>query len=312
MADYAGWNSSGFPINTEFIHFPSTGKPEVLSNLRRIIRLPFFLRNKKIDRLLSLDGKCFRNISVPQSIFITDFNNINRSCFSLADNIWVLSGYAKKKILSSTVIPQEKIEVIHPAVPGTFHSVTTEEKAEIKKKITEGYDFFLYNGPPLSPNEFILLLKAYSIFKNRQKSNLKFVFLSEQDDIFQKYLLHYKYKEDVKIIRTLNEELPAQLTAAAYAVILPGENEWHLLAAIQAAQSNVPVITVTGSAIDECMGTAVLSAVEKTPKEIGGLMMRLYTDEQLRGCLIEKGRALANKFSFSHTAGILWQSVEKC
>jgi hypothetical protein len=201
--------------------------------------------------------------------------------------------------------------VINPLTSAIFHTVTIDEKEEIKKKHSDGHDFFLYNGPSLSPDEFILLLKAYSLFKNRQKSSLQFIFLSEQGNLFQKYLLNYKYRKDVKIISTLNEELPVQITTAAYAVILPGENEMHLIAAAQAMQKDVPVIAVSGSAISECLGTAVLCAGEKSQKEFGDLMMRLYTDEPFRACLIENGRNLARKFSLHHPADILRQSVER-
>jgi glycosyltransferase involved in cell wall biosynthesis len=123
--------------------------------------------------------------------------------------------------------------------------------------------------------------------------------------------LNYKYRKDVKIISTLNEELPAQITAAAYALILPGENELHLIAAVQAIESDVPVIAIAGTAIDVSLGTAVLCAGEKNPKEIGESMMRLYTDEPFRARLIEKGRMEANKYSLQYTGGILWQPAEK-
>ena len=63
------------------------------------------------------------------------------------------------------------------------------------------------------------------------------------------------------------------------------------------------------SAIQEIAGDAALYANPADPKDIADKMMMLYKDETLRSSLVEKGKAVVEKYSCDKTAEHLWQSI---
>ena len=83
------------------------------------------------------------------------------------------------------------------------------------------------------------------------------------------------------------------ITASAYAVVLPFNTNEDIIAALNAMRSGVPVIAVKNSIINEVAGDAALYAETETTKDIGEKMIQVYTDENYRFKLIEKGKQVA-------------------
>ena len=52
------------------------------------------------------------------------------------------------------------------------------------------------------------------------------------------------------------------------------------------------------------------TCIEAT-KDIGGKMMQVYTDENYRTRLIEKGKQVAGEYTNEKAAELLWQSIIK-
>jgi hypothetical protein len=106
-----------------------------------------------------------------------------------------------------------------------------EDREKIKEKYTGGTEYFLYTGPIYPPDPLITLLKAFSHFKKWQQSNMKLVMagsVNRKTGKLKEKLATYKYREDVIIIENPVTELLHELAAAAYAPVVPGEDEEEL------------------------------------------------------------------------------------
>ena len=72
-------------------------------------------------------------------------------------------------------------------------------------------------------------------------------------------------------------------------MVLPFNTNDDVIAALNAMRSGVPVIATRNSAVHEIAGDAA-SYAEKEIKDIGEKMIQLYTNEDFRFELIEKGK----------------------
>jgi glycosyltransferase involved in cell wall biosynthesis len=109
----------------------------------------------------------------------------------------------------------------------------------------------------------------------------------------------------------LDETEMAAITAAAYALVYPSLHEGFGVPVLEAMRCDVPVITSSGTSMQEIAGEAALFSDPNDHLAIAENMMRLYKDERLRNQLIEKGRIVAASYSWEKTAELLWQCITK-
>ena len=130
-------------------------------------------------------------------------------------------------------------------------------------------------------------------------------------DSFIQNLKKYKFKEDVIMLGYLSEDELVKITASTYALVYPSLLEGFGVPVLEAMKCHVPVITSSGSSMEEIAKDAALYADPESFEEIAAKMMLVYKDENLRKELIEKGKVIADQFSWKRTAELLWQSILK-
>jgi glycosyltransferase involved in cell wall biosynthesis len=158
------------------------------------------------------------------------------------------------------------------------------------------------------------LLKAFSVFKKRQKSNLKLVLagrLGWKYDSFVEGLKTYKFRDDVVLLDYVDETELAKLVGSAYALVYPSLLEGFGVPVLEAMRSGIAVITSSNSSMQEIAGAAAQYADPDDFEDIADKMMLLYKDEDLRNQLIEKGKDIPALFSWDRTAELLWKSIVK-
>jgi glycosyltransferase involved in cell wall biosynthesis len=202
-----------------------------------------------------------------------------------------------------------KISVVYPAGRNMFHPLSEQQQSDIKNKYTEDQNYFI-SGPVSSIDNFIRLLKAFSIFKKRQKSSWRLVIAGIHIDYSEK-LKTYKYREDVTLISKVREdELPA-LVASSYAMICLLQEESFIMPPVEAMQCRIPVIVPASKLMKELYDDAVLYTDGNNINDMADKMMQLYKDETFRKELIRKGNEMLKKYSWDHTADCWWQSILK-
>jgi glycosyltransferase involved in cell wall biosynthesis len=295
------------------------------------LKIPSVLKKNKADVFVSVDGLCSLRTATPQCLVIHDVAflhypaHIKRShlyffkkyipqFLKKANSIATVSEFSKKDILNHYKTDPEKISVVYSAAKDIFKPVTFETAEATKEKYTDGAEYFLYIGAIHPRKNLVNLLKAFSIFKKRLKSNMKLVLagrLAWKYDSFIQNLKKYKFKEDVIMLGYLSEDELVKITGSAYALVYPSLLEGFGVPVLEAMKCHVPVITSSGSSMEEIAKDAALYADPESFEEIAAKMMLVYKDENLRKELIEKGKVIADQFSWKRTAELLWQSILK-
>jgi glycosyltransferase involved in cell wall biosynthesis len=128
---------------------------------------------------------------------------------------------------------------------------------------------------------------------------------------FTKSLKSYKYRNDVVMAGYLEEEELVKVIGSAYALIYPSFFEGFGVPVLEAMRCEIPVITSANSAMQEIAKDAAFFANPDDYNDIADRMMRIYKDENLRNELIQKGKTIAQQYSWDKTATLLWQTIMK-
>ena len=295
------------------------------------VKIPALLKKYEVDVFVSADGLCSLTTNVPQCLVLHDlaflhypshlkkshlffFKRYVPKFLKKAKSIATVSEFSKHDILHHYKTDTDKINVVYSAAKEIFRPVAIEIAEETKNKYTKGMEYFLYVGAIHPRKNLVNLLKAFSIFKKRQKSNIKLVLagrLAWKYDFFIQNLKNYKYRDDVIMLGYVSEDELVKIMASAYALVYPSLLEGFGVPVLEAMKCNVPVITSSRSSMQEIARDAALYADPENFENIAENMMRIYKDENLRKELIEKGKIIAPQYSWQRTAELLWQSILK-
>lgn len=207
-----------------------------------------------------------------------------------------------------------KISVVHGAARSIFQPIHWSDKDATKGSYADGREYFLFIGGIHPRKNLMNLLKAFSLFKKWQKSNMKLLVAGrlawQYEDLVEK-LKTYKYREDVVMLDYVSDEQLAKITASAYALVYPSLFEGFGLPIIEAMQAGTPVICSNTSSMPETAADAALFADPNDPDAIAKQMLALYKDESLRNAQLEKGIQRAGEFNWDKTADQVWNAILK-
>jgi glycosyltransferase involved in cell wall biosynthesis len=295
------------------------------------IRVPSILKKYKADVFVSCDGFCSLTTSIPQCLVVHDLSFLHFPSFipkthelylkrytpkfvAKAAITITVSEFSKKDILSQYKVDASKVAVVYNAVKEQFHPITEKEKEDTKNKYSEGKDYFVYAGSVHPRKNLTNLLKAFSVFKKKQKSSLKLIIagrLAWKFNSFVESLQSYKYRDDVIMTGYLPEEELVRIVGSAYALVYPSLWEGFGVPVLEAMRCEVPVITSLGSAMQEIAKEAALYADPANYNDIADKMMLLYKDENLRSKLVQQGKQVEKEYSWDRSAEQLWDKIQE-
>lgn len=294
-------------------------------------QIPRILKKYKADLFLSPDGYLSLRTKVPQLAVIHDINFVHRPedlpwliakyynyffprFARIAKRIATVSFYSKEDIARSFKIDYDKIDVVYDGINQIFVPLLEKEKTKIRKKYTEGCDYFLFVGA-LHPRKNVSgLLKAFDDFKSEDENNIKLVVVGGEmhktGDIFETYE-NMRFKNDVIFTGRVSTEDLHDIVGAALALAFVPFFEGFGIPVVEAMSAGVPVICSNTTSMPEVGGNAVVYADPMKIDQITEAMIKLANDKELRKDLIEKGFKQKNKFSWDETAHLLWESVKR-
>jgi glycosyltransferase involved in cell wall biosynthesis len=332
MSDKVVNTSFAFSANVTSIAIGSSPKHPFFLKYWYDIKLPRILKKYRADVFVSFNGLCSLTARIPQCVVIIDpvilyFSSVVRKSYSFfykryvpkflqkAKQIASISEFSKQEMINRYKIEKEKISVVYGAPRGIFKPVQADIAEFIKEKYTAGTEYFLCTDSAQPEKNLVSLLKAFSIFKKRQKSNIKLVLAGgsvRKRSSFIEHLKNYKYREHVVILGDLTDDEVAEIMASAYAFIYPAELEAGFpLSILEAMECHIPVITSLHSPMTEIAKDAALYADTKNVEDLADKIMLIYKDENLRKEVIEKGKIIASQYSWEKTAELLWQTILK-
>lgn len=293
------------------------------------IKLPLLLKKYKADIFVSPSGHCSFTTRIPQCIILPDLSFLHSTAgikkaklFFLkryiqktvekAGCIIIFSHFSKNTILSRYAVNEERLQVINGVAGDLLPPAGENEKNEIKAQYTGGKNYFIYADDFLPLKNLTNLLKAFSVFKKRQKTDWKLVLASTgQDKKFMESLRNYKYRDDITVVLLKEKKQLALLLEAAYGMVYPSFYQDQYIPLLQAMSSGIPIITQPGFVFEEIAGDAALYADITSHHDLADKMMLLYKDEVLRNQLIEKGKKITLAYSMERTATVFWEGIKK-
>lgn len=270
------------------------------------------IQKNKAELLLSCDPHFAVRTTIPQLLFINntseDAELLSKKTITALKNATQLvtpSLTSKKYLATGYGIAETKTEVIPAGVETGFKPLSFEEKQTVKEQYTDGKEYFIHTGAIREESNIILLLKAFSFFKKRQKSSMKMVLAGNIAAAYKKFeekLNAYKYREDVLLLENLEAAELQKLTAGAFALLSANTEHTMGLQLLNAMKSGTPVITLTSGLIKEITGENALYSEFADHEAIAGKMMLLYKDEALQQQLSASGRQVAAHYDWKHSA----------
>jgi glycosyltransferase involved in cell wall biosynthesis len=228
--------------------------------------------------------------------------------------IATVSNSSKNDIRRKYKTAEEKIINVGSAAKTIFQPIEWDQREMIKEAYADGFEYFVFVGGIHPRKNLMHLLKAFSLFKTRQHTNMKLLVVGrlawQYNDTIEK-LKTYKYRDEVKMLGYLPDDELARIIAGAYALVFPSYFEGFGVPILEAMQSGVPVVTSSTSSMVEIGGDAALYADPNDPAEIADQLKTIFKDESLRSQLIEKGKLQAAKYSWDKTAELMWLAIEQ-
>jgi len=230
---------------------------------------------------------------------------------------------------------EDKIIVVPPAPDATSGTLSAEEKEKVKAACSTGKEYFLASVAGLLPREIVSLLKAFSLFKKRQLSNMQLILMdgpagigrpaagnlaktikpakTDKPDKATRDLTGrletYKYRQDVHWFDDPSAEDRARITGAAYAVLFPLAGDILGTSLLNTWQAEVPVIATDIGRLPGIAGEAALYGGPDNPITLATQLMLIYKDEALRQDLIKKGNDRLRFFSGQRPVDAVWQGI---
>jgi glycosyltransferase involved in cell wall biosynthesis len=311
---------------------PIVAGPETRSSLRLQYwlnyKIPAILRKHKADVFVSMEGICSLRTKKPQCLLISDLSFLHHPevlkktqarfykkytpvFLTKAKSIATVSAFSKQVIVDHYKISAGHVDVIRPGIADIFKPVDWEEKEITREKYAAGKAYFLFSGDINRCSNLINLLKAFSFFKKRQKSNMLLLIAGNADESFKKELKTYKFRNEVLLLENVAKEDLAKITAAAYALVYPALYTDLALPPLQAMQCEVPVVAASTGALPSICGNAALYADPRDFKDIAENMMLVFKDEDKAKELVMAGKALVQQYQCDRSADLLMQSILK-
>jgi len=233
------------------------------------------------------------------------------------------SGFSKKQLQ----VPHTRIRFLPPNNPGVAESIEVfikplpindypdfswAQSESIKTRYTGGRDYFLFAGPLHSSHSLIELLKAFSVFKKWQQSNMQLVLAGRETDwteTLEEKLSNYKYKADVVLLKNLPEPELAGIIAASYAILYPEIDDRIPIELMQAVRFGKASIVSDTTPLKSITQAAIWINNHELQEGFAQAMIQLYKDEKQKTALQEMAKQENLQYGWPQLISEFWQVV---
>ncbi|MES1221236.1 MAG: glycosyltransferase, partial [Bacteroidota bacterium] len=221
------------------------------------------------------------------------------------------SDISKQNLVQQHNREKEKIFVVKPAADEKYKPLLWTEKENTKIEFTGGKEYFSVTGIN-ETKKIITVLKAFSIFKKKQQSNMHLVIIAENitgnSELFEK-LENFKYRTDVHLHNSYPGEETVNIISSAYALVCSGNENALPVMVLNAFNAGIPVVVSKQDSPAELTSDAVLYTDITDQELLAADLNKLYKDEMLRSRLIEKGKNMSQKFNRQQSIEQVWNGI---
>jgi len=231
-----------------------------------------------------------------------------------AERIATVSEFSRQDIVKQYKVNPEKIDVVYNGANEGFKPLSEDEKVRVREKYMQGNPYFIFVSALHPRKNLVNLFKAFDEFKDKNVSEVKLMIVGEKmwwtNEIKAAYE-NMKYKQEVLFSGRLEFNELQRVVAAALALTYVSYFEGFGIPIVEAFYSGTPVITSNVTSMPEVAGDAALLVDPFSVESIADAMTKIYSDEDLRKLMIEKGTRRSKDFSWQKSADRLWRSIEK-
>jgi glycosyltransferase involved in cell wall biosynthesis len=287
------------------------------------VALPSLLRRHKVDLLhsphfnLPLVRPCPTVVTIHDVIYLACkqdmpsrlgrlyYHGMMAASVRLADRILTDSEFSKKDIVCHLHADPEKIDVVYPAVHPGFERVS--ERAKIEPMLSSyriDEDYILYTGIYKLRKNHAGLLRAFREFlENGEKTKLVIAGpISEGETELRRLAIELGIAEQIIFAGFVSDADLPSLYSGARVYACPSLYEGFGFTVLEAMACGVPVVCSAETSLPEVAGDAALYADPRSPQEFAAALQRAFSDDELRGQLIEKGFKNRRRFSWESAA----------
>ena len=287
--------------------------------------LPAAIKKCKANILLHIDGAAALKINIPQCTFANEIesnaatlytsNFIKKKqalFFNKVAAIFVQTSISKTYIQQKFGLDANKINVVLPGFNKQFEAISWQQQQATKEQYTNGVDYFLHASNLTQTDDIINILKAFTQFKKRQKSNMKLVLLANKiatnNEVINSLQL-YKHKADIVVLIDESIKVISKITAAAYACIQTEYHQNNFTQYLNIMGCNVPLIVAENKYTNEILQHAALYVNNTDVQAIAQAMILLFTNEGKRNDYLLAANTLINQYSWHKTVNSFLQHI---
>lgn len=265
---------------------------------------PIFLdqKIKVIIAVHDLVAFLFPNTHNKKAVFIEKL--LLKRALKKADKVIAVSQNTKRDLLSHFKLPENKIDVIYCAAGEEFKPLNKENLQEFIKETQLPKKFFLAVGTIEPRKNYINLVKAFSVVKQKfPHYHLIIVGKNgwDYDPVYQEIRENYLTK-NVHILGYLSGKNLVNLYNLAQALVFPSFYEGFGIPPLEAMKCGCPVISSHTSSLPEVVGDSALLIDPSSHLEIAGAMLKIIQNEDLHEKLKNAGLLQARSFSWETSA----------
>jgi glycosyltransferase involved in cell wall biosynthesis len=292
------WTSSGALRYAWF--FPMEGWRKRFDVFHAQYSLPPFLRGHSVltvfDLVYERFPQFFRRKIRTQMKFM-----IRQSC-QRADHIITISESSKRDLVEIYRADPKRITVTYP---GAMDSCRPMDLEQAWNRLREAYNletpYILYVGNLEPRKNLSRLLEAFGELRRRELIRHKLVIVGQKDwlynEVFETIRTH-SLEDDVVLTGYIPaDDLPVFYNAASV-VVYPSIFEGFGLPVVEAMACGTPVITSTGSSLEEIAKDAAILVDPYSVSSISAAVEKVVNNVDLQQRLRQAGLARAAQFSY--------------
>jgi glycosyltransferase involved in cell wall biosynthesis len=233
----------------------------------------------------------------------------------LAKAVITPTAAVKQELCGHLKVKPAKVTAIHEAPRESFHPVSREEAARVRKRLGIEADFLLFVGTLEPRKNLVTLLKAYAQVLRETPLRPQLVVTGGEgwlmDETFS-LMRDENIHERMCLTGYLNDDDLGALYSSCRAFIYPSLYEGFGLPPLEAMACGAPVIASRVQALAETLADAAVLVDPLDVESLAQAIAALLADERHRAELIEQGRARAAHFSWTRTAELTYEVYRQC
>jgi glycosyltransferase involved in cell wall biosynthesis len=231
---------------------------------------------------------------------------IYRTHCGRAEAVVTMTSWGRRDFIESYGLPEEKVWVVPGAsVLPEYPAPSAGDLGELRARLSLPAGFLFYPAQPWPHKNHELLLEALALIRERTGTAVPLVCSGAEAAAFHQVrdrAIDLGLGPTTIFPGFVDPQELRGLYELATALVFPSRFEGWGLPVCEAFSAGLPVASSTSTGLPDLVGDAGLLFDPDSTDQIADAVQRLWTDEDLRRDLAERGRRRSELFSWDHTA----------